>query len=91
MTIGITGYPYDGYDGTDESFEALMASEPRARADAVADFTASCERTVAAGRCTGCEEASPELVPWSGERLCWSCVDVQLDLMALAIGELVTA
>jgi hypothetical protein len=97
MTIGITGYPYDEYDGTDESFEKLMGDfgparqELAAKADAQRDFAASCERTVAAGQCTGCEEPSPELLPWSGQRLCWRCVDVQLDLMALAIGELVAS
>ena len=59
----------------------------QARADAQADFTAASERTVAPGQCTGCEEDAPELIPWSGEKLCWACVDVQLDLMAQAILE----
>jgi hypothetical protein len=82
----------DGYDNP-ENLEALRDEYEstrlgnRARADAIADFTASCERTVRGGRCTGCEEDSLELIPWSGERLCWACVDVQLDLMAAAILE----
>lgn len=54
--------------------------------DAQADFASAAERTVAPGRCTLCEEDSPELVPWSGERLCWNCTDRQLDLLALAVG-----
>ena len=35
--------------------------------------------------CTGCEQLSTELVPWSGERLCWTCTDLQLDLLAKAL------
>jgi hypothetical protein len=59
-----------------------------ARADAERDFTAACERTVAPGQCTGCEEHAPELLPWTPrERLCWSCTDLQLDLLARAMGE----
>lgn len=42
------------------------------------------EQMVAAGQCTGCEAETGELVPWAGERLCWNCTDLQLDLMALA-------
>lgn len=90
----ITGYPFDSYDGTDASFEALQASgyqgfylDQLAMADAQRDFAAACERTVAPGQCTGCEEAAPELIPWSGQRLCWRCVDLQLDLLAKAIAE----
>jgi len=37
--------------------------------------------------CTGCERNASELVPWSGEQLCWDCVDTQLDLMAKAVSE----
>lgn len=59
----------------------------QARADAIADFTASCERTVRGGQCTGCEAEAAELIPWSSQRLCWSCVDTQLDLLARAILE----
>ena len=60
-----------------------------AMVDAQADFTAACERTVAGGTCTGCEEAAGELIPWTpNERLCWRCVDLQLDLLAVAMGEL---
>lgn len=69
--------------------EAIIQAwrDRQASVDASHDFTASCERTVAPGQCTGCEEDAPELIPWSGERLCWRCVDVQLDLMAAAIME----
>lgn len=56
-----------------------------ARADAIADHQAACERTVAGGRCTLCETESAELVPWSGDRLCMGCVDLQLDLLAKAV------
>lgn len=38
--------------------------------------------------CTGCEQLSCELVPWSGERLCWDCTDLQLDLMAKALQDM---
>jgi hypothetical protein len=69
----------------------MTIAEARACYDAHEDFTAACERTVAAGQCTGCEETAPELIPWSGQRLCWHCVDLQLDLMALAVRELVAA
>lgn len=65
--------------------------EAQAQYDAMGDIAAACERTVAPGQCTGCEQDSPELIPWSSQRLCWACVDLQLDLMALAIGELVAA
>lgn len=42
------------------------------------------------GRCTLCEEEVPELVQWAArERLCWRCADYQLDLLALAVQELV--
>jgi hypothetical protein len=66
----------------------MTMTEALACYDAVEDFTASCERTVAPGQCTGCERDAGELIPWSGERLCWRCVDLQLDLLALAMGEL---
>lgn len=56
-----------------------------AMCDALADFQAACERTVAGGACTLCEADSPELIPWSGERICVGCMDTQLDLLALAI------
>jgi hypothetical protein len=36
--------------------------------------------------CTQCERDVAE-VPWSGERLCWDCADIQLDLMARALLE----
>jgi hypothetical protein len=38
--------------------------------------------------CTGCESPAEDLVPWAGQRLCWSCVDLHLDLMALAMADL---
>jgi hypothetical protein len=46
--------------------------------------------TISAPRqvCTGCEKTTDgDLVPWAGERLCWTCTDLQLDLMALAVQE----
>lgn len=35
--------------------------------------------------CTGCEKLTAERIPWSGERLCWDCTDLQLDLLAKAL------
>jgi hypothetical protein len=68
--------------------KAAELDAARAQYDAVEDFIALSERTVAAGRCTGCEADAPELLPWtSHERLCWRCVDLQLDLLAKAISE----
>ena len=59
-----------------------------AQVDAEHDFTASCERTVAPGVCTGCERPAAELLPWTPvERLCHGCVSYQLDLLAKAISE----
>lgn len=81
------GYGHGLRPGTDRD---INCADCTAEADAQRDFTAACERTVAAGRCTGCENEAPELVPWAGERLCWSCTDLQLDLMAAAMDELVT-
>jgi hypothetical protein len=88
-------------DADHAAYEAYVAgkcrghqfpSEAAACTDATADFTAACERTVAAGVCTGCEEEAAELLPWTPrERLCWRCTDLQLDLMAKAIGEMVTS
>lgn len=38
--------------------------------------------------CTGCGQPSGEpLIPWSGQRLCWPCTDLQLDLLAKASAE----
>jgi len=42
---------------------------------------------VAGGRCQHCERDSSELLPWSGQRICWNCFDTQLDLLAVAIRE----
>jgi hypothetical protein len=54
-----------------------------------ADLNASCETTVAAGRCTLCENDAAELVPWTTrERLCWECVDQQMDLLARAVEDI---
>lgn len=83
---------YDAPDVRDDSplmrqIAAEVRADQAARRDAVADFTAACERTVRGGQCTGCETPAPELIPWSGERLCWDCVDTQLDLLAKAILE----
>jgi hypothetical protein len=42
--------------------------------------------------CTLCErQTSDALVPWCGERLCLVCTDLSLDLLALAIADLMTA
>jgi hypothetical protein len=30
-------------------------------------------------------------VPWCGEQLCWACTDLSLDLLALAVADLLTA
>lgn len=57
------------------------------RTDAIYDEQSAAERTVAGGRCTLCEEDVPELLPWSGQRLCWDCVDLNLDLLAKAVLE----
>lgn len=35
--------------------------------------------------CTMCAQRSPVLVPWSRERLCMDCADLQLDLLAKAL------
>lgn len=76
----VSGYPFDGYDGSDESFEKMleggMGSTPGYGADP-APRTRTCTLL-------GCETAG-DLVPWSGERLCWDCMDRQLDLIALAV------
>jgi hypothetical protein len=61
--------------------------EERAYRDARRDFATACERTVAPGRCTGCEAPAEELIPWSGERLCWDCTDTQMDLLAKVLLE----
>lgn len=39
--------------------------------------------------CTGCEKAvdKGDLIPWSGQRLCWDCMDFQLDLLAKAVSD----
>lgn len=38
-------------------------------------------------RCTLCEQDADQLIPWRGERLCWDCVDLNMDLLARAIAE----
>lgn len=46
------------------------------------------EMAVSGGLCTLCERHADELIPWAArERLCWPCVDVQLDLLATALME----
>lgn len=87
------GFGHGLRPGTDSDMNCLSCQrEDAARRDATADFTAACERTVAGGRCTGCEQEAAELLPWTPrERLCWACTDLQLDLMAKAIGEMVTS
>ena len=42
--------------------------------------------------CTRCErQTSDALVPWCGGQLCRACTDLSLDLLALAIADLMTA
>jgi len=42
--------------------------------------------------CTLCERrTSDALVPWRGERLCLDCTDLSLNLLALAVADLMTA
>lgn len=95
MTMSYNGGCNHGLPNTtaiDAAPGKIRTANDRALDDALADFTAACERTVAGGRCTGCEEEAAELLPWTPrERLCWACTDLQLDLMAKAIGELVTS
>jgi hypothetical protein len=74
-------------DSWADADHAAYEQYARAREDAAHDFTAACERTVAPGTCTSCGTPSPELIPWSGERLCWECTDLQLDLLAKAVQE----
>ena len=46
------------------------------------------ELVIAGGLCTLCENDADELLPWGGcERLCWACVDLNLDLLAKAVSE----
>ena len=56
--------------------------EQQARADAERDFAAVMAQETPEGHCTGCGFPDEELVPWSGQRLCWGCTDIQLDLAA---------
>jgi hypothetical protein len=46
------------------------------------------EPLVRAGVCAGCESDADELVPWASKRLCWDCVDKQIDLLARAVADL---
>jgi hypothetical protein len=47
------------------------------------------EAVIAGGQCTQCEHDSAELIPWTtDQRLCWDCVDFQLDLLALAVQDI---
>ena len=42
--------------------------------------------------CTLCERrTSDALVPWCGKRLCLDCTDLSLNLLALAVADLMTA
>ena len=45
------------------------------------------ESATAGGTCGGCEKEAAELIPWASQRLCWDCVDLHLDLLALAVAE----
>jgi hypothetical protein len=73
--------------GWSRPLTAEDTADMRARRDAERDHDARCERTVAPGTCTGCETPAAELLPWSGERLCVNCADIQLDLLAKAVAE----
>jgi hypothetical protein len=77
MTHTVAGF------ATEETFEQVV----EAGVDAYLEFAVSCERTVAPGSCTGCGGEADELIPWSGQRLCWNCTDAQLDLIAKAVLE----
>jgi hypothetical protein len=128
----VSGYPFDGYDGSDESFERLISGEDpevqdlarrtgltplsvlesetepehfhnrvnelvetehlpveRAIERAAYEIDHPSESVVAAGRCGGCEKEAGERIPWGSQKLCWDCVDAQLDLMALAVAQAV--
>ena len=42
--------------------------------------------------CTLCERrTSDALVPWCGKRLCLDCTDLSLNLMALAVADMMAA
>lgn len=86
-TENTTQWVYQNDFSWDSPEDAAWLLDRNARTDAEHDFTAACERTVAPGRCTGCEADADTLIPWSGERLCWPCTDTQLDLMAQAMTE----
>lgn len=75
-------YPEAGWLHVNDSDDTHAPELPGSEVTASA-----CEQTVAGGRCTMCEADSYELLPWSGERICWDCFDHQLDLMAKAIQE----
>lgn len=38
--------------------------------------------------CTVCGRLTCQLIPWSGEKLCWDCTDTQLDLMSKALQDM---
>jgi hypothetical protein len=38
--------------------------------------------------CPHCEREADELVPWEGERVCWPCIERQLDLLVRATRQL---
>jgi hypothetical protein len=59
-----------------------LAEAENLRQEAWADYNRALE---ALSRCTMCERSGGDLVPWSGERLCWDCTDKQLDLLAMAM------
>jgi hypothetical protein len=81
--LTVTGYPLDGFDDSDESFELLLDGAATGPDTGYGPEP----RTLASGRCTLCEADTAELVPWAGERLCWTCTDLQLDLLARAVME----
>lgn len=71
--------PHDSAD--DASYQAWR--------DARHDFTATVNRAVAPGSCTGCETSGVKLFRYGREILCGGCMDTQLDLMAKAVIDLV--
>lgn len=49
---------------------------------------AACEVTVQGGRCTSCEKVATELWPTgAGHRICGTCWDASMDLLAKAVSE----
>lgn len=43
--------------------------------------------TAGTGICSRCERGSSTIIPWAGQRLCLSCADHDIDMLALALAE----